>query len=238
MLKYGANNIGKIFLGSNEIGKAYLGENLVWQSGGVTPLPYDAEIEYLAGNGSPYIDSGIECTGDLSVEFKVMLTKSTPENKAFCGGIAVTSSGYFRHHATMVDKGRYWYQNNSTSYPEFYSPDNVRSNQVYEYLLDASVPQMETGSGTALSSRGYPSLSGSLTTGSNYGIFARINGTGLSGVQSTPVRVYYFRIKRGSTVLRDFIPVRVGTVGYLYDKVGGQLFGNAGSGAFTLGADV
>ena len=38
---------------------------------------------------------------------------------------------------------------------------------------------------------------------------------------------------------RNLIPVRKGTVGYLYDKVSGQLFGNANStGAFTLGPDV
>lgn len=39
-------------------------------------------------------------------------------------------------------------------------------------------------------------------------------------------------------VLRfDAIPVRVGQVGYMYDKVSKQLFGNAGTGKFILGAD-
>ena len=37
--------------------------------------------------------------------------------------------------------------------------------------------------------------------------------------------------------IRDFIPVRVGSTGYLYDKVSGQLFGNAGTGDFVLGPD-
>ena len=40
---------------------------------------------------------------------------------------------------------------------------------------------------------------------------------------------------------RDFIPVRVGSganaVGYMYDRVSGQLFGNAGTGAFVIGPD-
>ena len=34
------------------------------------------------------------------------------------------------------------------------------------------------------------------------------------------------------------IPVRVGQVGYMYDKVSRELFGNQGSGNFTLGNDV
>lgn len=36
----------------------------------------------------------------------------------------------------------------------------------------------------------------------------------------------------------DLLPVRVGTVGYMYDRVSGQLFGNNGTGAFVLGPDV
>lgn len=36
----------------------------------------------------------------------------------------------------------------------------------------------------------------------------------------------------------DLISVRVGQVGYMYDKVSGQLFGNAGTGTFVLGNKV
>lgn len=36
----------------------------------------------------------------------------------------------------------------------------------------------------------------------------------------------------------DLIPVRIGSVGYMYDKVSDRLFGNAGTGSFTLGPDV
>ena len=37
--------------------------------------------------------------------------------------------------------------------------------------------------------------------------------------------------------IRDLIPVRVGNVGYMYDKVSRQLFGNSGTGDFILGPD-
>ena len=50
-------------------------------------------------------------------------------------------------------------------------------------------------------------------------------------------RIYYVRISG----VCDFIPVRVGSganaVGYLYDRVSGELFGNMGSGAFVIGPD-
>jgi hypothetical protein len=36
----------------------------------------------------------------------------------------------------------------------------------------------------------------------------------------------------------DLLPVRCGTVGYMYDRVSGTLFGNDGTGGFVVGADV
>ena len=51
-------------------------------------------------------------------------------------------------------------------------------------------------------------------------------------------RCHYFKIYDGNILLFDAIPVRVGDVGYMYDKVSGQLFGNAGTGEFVLGADI
>lgn len=50
-------------------------------------------------------------------------------------------------------------------------------------------------------------------------------------------RIYAAKLYDSNTLVRDFIPVRVGSVGYLYDRVTQQLFGNAGTGAFVLGPD-
>jgi hypothetical protein len=53
------------------------------------------------------------------------------------------------------------------------------------------------------------------------------------------VRIKFFKIYNGDTLVRDFIPVRKNGVGYLYDRVSGELFGNAaGSGSFSYGDDV
>ena len=38
-------------------------------------------------------------------------------------------------------------------------------------------------------------------------------------------------------LLNDLIPVRKGTVGYMYDRVSGEFFGNQGTGAFIIGPD-
>lgn len=53
-----------------------------------------------------------------------------------------------------------------------------------------------------------------------------------------PQRKYTAKIYCNGLLVRDYIPVRVGTTGYLYDRVSGQLFGNQGTGDFVLGPDI
>jgi hypothetical protein len=52
-------------------------------------------------------------------------------------------------------------------------------------------------------------------------------------------RIYYAIVKDPNSLenVIDFIPVRIGNVGYMFDKVSGKLFGNAGTGNFILGPD-
>lgn len=55
-------------------------------------------------------------------------------------------------------------------------------------------------------------------------------------------KIFGAQIGLNSVLVRDFIPVRVGSgafaVGYFYDRVSGELFGNAGTGAFVIGSDI
>ena len=46
------------------------------------------------------------------------------------------------------------------------------------------------------------------------------------------------KIYMNGVLVRDFIPVRNNGVGYMYDKVSNQFFGNSGTGSFTIGPDV
>ena len=61
---------------------------------------------------------------------------------------------------------------------------------------------------------------------------------GATGNVPISTRVYYFKVWDNNTLVCNFIPVRCGTTGYMYDRVSGQLFGNDGTGDFIVGADV
>jgi hypothetical protein len=54
---------------------------------------------------------------------------------------------------------------------------------------------------------------------------------------NTRIRLYFVKLYKLNVLVGDFIPVRVGQVGYMYDKISHQLFGNSGTGSFILGPD-
>lgn len=191
------------------------------------PPPYDARIEYLESSGTQWIDTGIECTSDLKVQFQGLIKTST--NAAACGGINITAP-YFRHHWSPVEDSFYWIQRDNSS--EASVKFVAATNRLYDVTID---PTNGTGeiNGGAVS---FAPLSSSFTTGQNYYIFARKASNGTT--QSRPCQFQFFRIWKGNELLRDYIPVRVGNVGYLYDQVSGQLFGNSGTGDFILGPDI
>ena len=190
------------------------------------------EVEYLESSGTQYIDSGIECTSDLSVKFRAKWPSDA--NASICGGIIQISNGYFRHHCSPYnrtnDKPFYWIQADTDGA----SIRNITTsaNTWYEVEIDAT-------SGTAkinTTNKTFTPISTLQTTGKNYGIFARIGG-GSIAMQYRASIFAYFKMYRGGVLLRDFIPVRAGQTGYLYDRVSGHLYPNLGTGSFALGPD-
>lgn len=86
-------------------------------------------------------------------------------------------------------------------------------------------------------------LNGELVSESTYGSdFAPINcflftinnsGTPIFGEFGVN-RIRRFTIKN----VIDLIPVRKGVIGYMYDKISGEFFGNSGTGEFIIGPDI
>ena len=68
-------------------------------------------------------------------------------------------------------------------------------------------------------------------------IYNQSTGSFVLGPDTFQQGVVPTRMTVNGTLVRSYVPVRVGSVGYLFDRVSGQLFGNAGTGAFTLGPD-
>ena len=181
-------------------------------------LPYDCEIEYLESTGTQWIDTGIIPDSNTIVQFKFV-------NLSITGDAII---GYFTNDTND------WRLFNNASACYFDMPNgsriaggNIYENTLYELELgNYYVKNLDTGinivSGNATSYTGVSAI-----TLNNY-----------NNVSFSQNRWYYVKIYSGSVLVLDLIPVRIGQIGYMYDKVSGQLFGNSGTGSFILGNDI
>lgn len=196
-------------------------------------LPYDAEVEYLESNGTQYIDTLYKPNGKTRIKVKGRYTDPTATSSNsmhFLFGV--------RDGSTFYDMLWNYYKSFGSQYDNYlhYGTDiAVWSNN--DKNKDVEVDLSYEG--------GYYNGEKKLTvintaSQSNYSLYllwCNINGVGQA---SRPPygRLYYCKIWDNNILVRDYIPVRVGTVGYMYDKVSKQLFGNDGTGDFILGNDI
>ena len=200
----------------------------VWSPSGA-PLPYDAEVEYLESTTTQWIDTGVMFV-----------------NRARTYRCDITAQSI---HAN---------NNNYRWFFGFFVPLNEDSTTLVNYDAgaygdDASQYIFYPGNGTIYYQHGVV-INNPIQNGEKYEpvtavwemtdvniqhslpLFARRSHKG-SISTIAPMRISLCKIYDDGTLIRDLIPVRVGTVGYMFDRVSGQLIGNAGMGAFLIGPD-
>lgn len=183
--------------------------------------PYDAEIEYLRSTGTQWIDTGINGGNLVTVEIKAIFAYAD-DSKLFGYRINYASA---RNIILASGDGKYYLDYGNGS--QFNSGVGVDSN-IHTFKLDKNNAYIDEKLTNV-----YPAQT--FTGGSMY-LFACNQNGNVNG--ATRATVYYTKISKNGILVRDFIPVRVGTTGYMYDKVSGELFGNSGTGNFVLGPDV
>lgn len=189
--------------------------------------PYDAEVEWLSSDGSAYIDTEIVpkdsprvvinlTSLDVSTDVDVFGFSSNTI-PSFIGNFSVNNITqkqnfvYFRYYSTL---GIGQSLVSSVEYNDWAEWD-------LGYIIKCNNETLNT-----LERQSFASNSQTLYL---------FKGRSIANIR---VRVGKVKIYDGDELKRDFIPVRVGTVGYMYDKVSKQMFGNAGTGAFILGNDI
>ena len=180
------------------------------------PLPYDAEVEYLESMGTQWIDTGYVLSASDRIVVQAYFQTDDNMGRKLLLGVGNPklwiTSGLCRFNgdnSAMINNLRKLGAWNSISIDKDYCTCN-----------GTAVPMSE---GTFLDN----SLSLWLF-GANADPEALLKTNG---------RIASCKIYRSSALVRDYIPVRVGMVGYMYDRVSGQLFGNSGTGAFIIGPD-
>lgn len=231
MINIGTLELADAYVGSTPIEKAYIGSTLVWEK---NSLPYDAQVEWIATDGEAYIDTGLKPTN--ATRFEIIMDIPTLSQSVWMWG---ARNGYASGQCAVLwdkDNGRWdWRFGNktlittSTQSANRYLFDNHTSGSARQLYIKYNE--------TTLS---LVAANNSFTCNYNFFIFAmNVNGTASMGMTPSGITCVSAKFWSGTTLVRDYIPVRKDGVGYLYDNVSGEFYGNASSvGVFTYGNDV
>ena len=185
--------------------------------------PYDAEVEYLESTGTQYIDIGI--VPDASTGISVICESSSSAD-TYVAGLRETSGN--TRWGIGHDTNGYYY-----GYGGF-GASIVNSTKVTASLNWKADGKFSVTDGVISNSLTLPTFSFVPTL--NVRLFGAIR------TYSTPYKwsgkIYGVKISQGADIIMDMKPVRIGNIGYMYDRITGALLGNNGTGDFLLGRDV
>ena len=184
----------------------------------INPLPYDAEIEYLQGASGAYINTGFVPTQD---DFKLI-------TRAYKNASGDHMLIYVYNSSTNNYFNLNWYA--TTAYFRYLGTQKTSSASYGTHTFQMGSPCKVDN--TNVSITGSKSFVGNENP---LNLFAIVKPNSISAYFKG--RFYYMQGYYGSTLVLDYIPVRVGQEGYIYDKVSGKLMGNSGTGSFGIGND-
>lgn len=192
-------------------------------------LPYDAKILYLESSGEQYINLdyyiyNYGLSGDIVIQ---RLDDNTGE-KAYIGR---TSQGGFDLYTGGYSKIALWFDGN-TGLHEISSPNtNVINKEIHHVLFDMNE------NGTVYLKIDTDEYSTNVTWNTNLSK-SQIQLFSHRGYYNATGRIYSCKLWDNGVIIYDLIPVRKDGVGYMYDKLSNQLFGNSANGApLILGPD-
>ena len=181
-------------------------------------------VEYLESTGTQYINTGIKLDNNSSVELDYQLTQAVQNRKGLFGGL---DTGGSKRFGALLSPSNNQLEGGYGSGNEFYQlglPDTNRHVIKQEKNLLYFDSSLVYTFNTATFTQSFNAPLGNFNY-TNY----------------NPASAKYYRSKwwDNGVLVRSFIPVRdENNVGYMFDEVTGQLFGNAGSGSFGIGNDL
>ena len=204
-------------------------------------LPYDAEVEWLGeGPNGSYIQTDIPTTKNTSCAVSLEVVNAT---KVDGGGVCCAIYGlglswnfysyglFYLTTAGQIQRGKLNFHGyNSLLSDLLQTDDPVR--------FDVSISA--NGSDNVIVSCGSFSSSASIKNIKDRGRFTLLWDRSNNSLAKT--RLIKVVFSDDNTILGSFIPVRFTnedgvSEGAMYDKVSGQLYRNAGTGAFVIGPD-
>jgi hypothetical protein len=188
-------------------------------------LPYDAEVEYLESNGidNIFINTLVPIQEGLDIKCEFLINSFTSYGTIFGN---INRPLLVRQYST-TGKIQCNLLPNSTLYTDTVVIPVNEWHIVQYKVFDTEQSCTLDGRVIAADTRSF-----------NNKYVEKIYLFAAHPKQVSNMRIRRFSVKLHGELILDYIPFRVGQVGYMYDKVSRQLFGNSGTGAFVVGPDV
>lgn len=197
--------------------------------------PYDSQIEYIAttSDGGQWIDTGIVPDNSVFKAETEMRIGITGQDSGVLE-LYTSATRYYlidlgTNYVRAMNFGGTW---NSTKVVDIINGNNSLFHKIVSVIGNGNITfTFDSTTKTKNTAEG-------ITTSDTLALFNRKVGANPGTAYAKSIYLKYLKIYKDNVLVRDYIPVRKGQVGYLFDKVSEQLFGNLGTGAFILGADV
>lgn len=192
-------------------------------------LPYDAEVEYIESTGTQWIDTGTPATSNMHVNVRF-------SDYTVAGAWLFGARKAFQNSALGV----YTESSNNVWRRTF---GNFVSGPFTFSTIDLGVTTFDYDCGHFVATREKVPMTVDVTDtapafdSSPYSIHLWTLNNGGGSTNIAHAKIYGFKIWENGVLVRDMIPVHVGSEGAMYDRVSGELFRNAGTGAFLYGND-
>lgn len=188
----------------------FLRKGSVHKKPSLLPSGY-TELAYIQSSGTQYIDTGFKPNQNTRVAMKLS-TSETGSHTVFGADIDWIDNGF----ALGVGFTHYGNETGTIS--------GLNDGSPHEIDFNKNIISMD---GSAILTMGTLTFS----IPHNLALFANNRAGSVS--EMTTMEVYYCQIYDGNTIILDYIPCKnaSGAVG-LYDLVGKQFYGNAGTGTF------
>ena len=192
-------------------------------------LPYDAEVEWLESNGEQYVETNyIPRSIDRIIARYVVYQKDIPGNLVFASKTGAWNAlpNYWVFLKMQYTTYQIWAFSNYQDIAK-----HVYYGSVSECDLDMvnkRIAVYKEGDAPA-----YDRIEVGVESENQLPI--QLFPKGQKDLART--RIMKFEAIRNGEKVADIIAVRKDGVGYMYDRVSGQLFRNAGTGAFVIGPD-
>lgn len=185
-------------------------------------------VEYLESSGTQYIDLGLKGKNGYDFDYKFNSTRI--DSTAYgIGGEWESNKSCYLGLIRNTDKFAYHYQN-TQSPVEVQTLTANTDYRVQAHLYSGEQYYIINGTKSAVGT-----ITGTFESTTNMNLF-RVNSS--SPIYSY-IKVYYCKIWDNGVLVRDYIACKdENNVGYMLDTVSHTLYNNAGTGSFTVGAEL